>query len=578
MTPFTQYKPWMIQRYGKPLFRVPVQLASGCPHGKCTFCPEDGSRAQQIKKQDDPFEQIEVAIRFSKNRYKAQKLCLYIQAFTADLTRPDQQQIITDCLDKYCFDAISIGTRPDCLGNKALDFLKSLTEKTEVWVEPGIQTVNDRTLETINRGHDWECSRRAVLSLSELGVCVAPHIILGLPGETSDDWNRTAVQLADLPISGIKIHNLHIVKGTRLAQEFKRTPFPLLNHWEYAEGLIEFLRRIPPEIPIMRISTDTPPDQLIAPEWHLEKGQFLDYIIQQMTLREIKQGDLTNKLLENRKAVCPDDPEPHLLTTPVSTADGSITFFSEDWKEHYHTKAGARLEAEKKFIEPSGLKQRLETDDVQILDLCFGLGNNSLAALRKAVHSEHAVHITALEMDRRIIRAASERFKTLDSDPVNWKNVLKKLLNDGTAAIHKSSISLSLGDARYLIQKIPDDSIDLIYHDPFSTQHCPELWTVDFFNQLRRVLKSDGALLTYSSAAPVHGAMEEAGFLFAETEPGHQMGKGTIAGLQKQTLDGLMLITELPVRRSTPYRDTYLCGTAKSILRQRQNAVEITKR
>jgi uncharacterized protein len=276
MLPFTQYKQWMIERYGAPLFRIPVQLATSCPHGRCAFCAENGARARQTQRQGSPLEQAEEAIRFTKRRYKARKFMLYIQAFTADLTDPEQQQTILTLLDRFDFTAISIGTRPDCLPPEALDFLCELKKQTEVWVELGVQTANDETLKRINRGHDWECSKQAILRLADAGILVAPHVILGLPGEQAEPapnifskhWKHTAKELAKLPILGIKIHNLHIVKGTALADD----PPPTLSHWEYAEGLMAFLRRIPADIPVMRISTDTPDDQLVAPHWHLEKG------------------------------------------------------------------------------------------------------------------------------------------------------------------------------------------------------------------------------------------------------------------------------------------------------------------
>ncbi len=655
-TPFTQYKPWMIERYGDALFRVPVQLASSCPHGRCTFCSENGSKAQQTQKQESPFDQIEEAIKFSKRRYKAQKLMLYIQAFTADLTNPVQQDVISQCLEKYQFEAISIGTRPDCLPKEALDFLQRLqnvgpaslyseslcssdqpsdtrslireacptnisvspNQTREVWVELGVQTANDETLKTINRGHDWECSKQAILNLAERGIHVAPHVIIGLPNEQaepapsnfSNSWNRTAEELAKLPISGIKIHNLHIMKGTDLAAQYAENPFPMLNHWEYAEALMDFLRRIPADIPVMRISTDTPDDQLIAPHWHLEKGQFLDYVIQQMTMREISQGDWVET--GNLKF--------ETGMEPVITDDGSITFFSEDWKEHYHTKSGARLEAEKKFVEPSGLASKLQASDLKLLDVCFGLGNNSLAALCAQSRTGfqpvctsvaadqpqtgrmpvlHSLDITALEMDRRVVRASSEHFQTLETDPVDWKNVLKDLLQYSTFHFPHSTISLEFGDARWLIQNLADDSFDIVFHDPFSSQHCPELWTVEFFEQLHRVMKPDGVLLTYSSSQPVRGAMHEAGLFIAETVPGHQMGNGTIASTQELIILSIVgqasLYSEslcpsdesggtrsrireacptINERRSIPYRDEFLCATSKAILRQRQEAVE----
>jgi tRNA U34 5-methylaminomethyl-2-thiouridine-forming methyltransferase MnmC len=368
------------------------------------------------------------------------------------------------------------------------------------------------------------------------------------------------------------------MKGT----EFAKTLPPTMNHWEYAEALMDFLRRIPSDIPVMRISTDTPDDELIAPHWHLEKGQFLDYVIQQMEMREIRQGDL----FETGNLKFETGME------PIQTEDGSITFFSNDWKEHYHTKSGARLEAKKKFIEPSKLAEKLQQRDIKLLDVCFGLGNNSLAALCAAEDATHRLDITALEMDKRVVRAASHFFQTLETDPVNWKDVLSELLLHSSFINHHSSISLHWGDARYLIQQIPDNAMDVVFHDPFSSQHCPELWTVEFFQQLYRVMKPDGVLLTYSSSLPVRGAMREAGFLIGETHPGHQMGDGTIAAKRPDDLEfppersergsanaeqrpqGVAILENFDERRSIPYRDSHLCATSKTILRNRQEAIE----
>ena len=573
-SPFTQYKQWMIERYGDALFRVPVQLASSCPHGRCAFCSENGSKAQQTQRQESPIEQIEAAIKFSKRRYKAQKLMLYIQAFTADLTDPEQQKLILQCLEHCHFEAISIGTRPDCLPEAALRFLESLKKKTKVWVELGVQTANDETLKRINRGHDWECSKKAILALAERGIHVAPHVIIGLPEETAKDWNRTAMELAVLPISGIKIHNLHIVKGTWLAEN----PPPALSHWEYAEALMEFLRRIPADIPVMRISTDTPDDELVAPHWHLEKGQFLDYVIQQMTMREIRQGDLwKNGRTEGRKDAPSKLPIFQSSIAPVSTDDGSITFFSEDWKEHYHTKTGARLEAQQKFVVPSRLAIKLKTGDLKLLDVCFGLGNNSLAAFGSEADAKHQLEITALEMDKRIVHAASQFFKPAETDPVNWRTVLSELHSHSSFSAQNSSLTIRWGDGRWLIQGLADESFDIVFHDPFSSQHCPELWTVEFFRQLYRVMKPDGVLLTYASALPVRSAMREAGFIIGETHPGHQMGDGTIAAKRAEDIE-FPVVENADERRSIPYRDPYLCATSKTILRNRQEAAEITKR
>jgi tRNA U34 5-methylaminomethyl-2-thiouridine-forming methyltransferase MnmC len=287
-----------------------------------------------------------------------------------------------------------------------------------------------------------------------------------------------------------------------------------------------------------------------------------------MEMREISQGDLRESRTSNHE----------YRMTPVTTADGSVTFFSNDWKEHYHTKTGARLEAQQKFVVPSGLDRKLQTANVQLLDVCFGLGNNSLAALCAAAGAPHRLAITALEMDKRVVRAAAEFFQPLETDPVDWKTALAELLQHTAIHLPKSTLSLRWGDARWLVQGLENETFDLIFHDSFSSQHCPELWTVEFFQQLYRVMKPDGVLLTYSSALPVRGALRAAGFVIGETQPKPPMGRGTIAAKNQTALDGFPLLETLQERRSLPYRDPFLCATSKAILRARQDAVAITNR
>jgi len=315
---------------------------------------------------------------------------------------------------------VSIGTRPDCLTPQAYDFLVELNQHIEVWVELGVQTTHDRTLERINRGHDWASCETAIQKLHQLGIKVAVHAILGLPGETAEDFQQTADTLAALPIDAIKVHNLHIERGTTLAMEHALTPLPVLMEHEFAEHLMDFIRRLPPSIPIMRLTTDTLAAELIAPKWHMAKGQFRDYVIQQMICREWKQGDLFAGTTEQ------DAPSTLKI---ITTDDGSITFWNEDYKEHYHTPAGARLEAMEKYIVPSQLRERLSRGDVHLLDVCFGLGYNSLCALnRTRSDASSTLSITALEMDRRVVGAAAkniqmlETLRTLSLRPIGNRN------------------------------------------------------------------------------------------------------------------------------------------------------------
>ncbi|MBN2704060.1 MAG: TIGR01212 family radical SAM protein [Pontiellaceae bacterium] len=670
----------MIKRHGQALFRVPIDFGLGCPNreadgsGGCTFCNARGAAAVQTLGAETVQEQVRAAIQFSRERYGAKKFMAYIQAFSATFG-PEQQPLYRELFTLFDFSAISIGTRPDCLTPQAYHFLTQLNERIETWVELGVQTCNDRTLQRINRGHDWASSEQAIQRLHERGIKVAVHVILGLPGETAKDFQATADTLAALPIDAVKIHNLHIEKGTALAKEFnvgrascltspKETDrqdacptfdAPLFMEHDYAEHLMDFIRRMPPNIPIMRLTTDTLDDELIAPKWHMAKGQFKDYVIQQMTCREWHQGDLYKKLetgngkLEtgNLKPETRNlKPETGRLKT-VETEDGSTTFWNEDYKEHYHTPAGARLEAEEKYIVPGKLSERLERGDVRLLDVCFGLGYNSLAALNLAA-GKSKLEITALEMDRRVVGAAAQSIQPSASDTFDWRKTLTDLYlheksiispkrnadhfqhgnsdaealhqhsarsaaqiisrqgnSDGRAvhpqskinpkhsadnfqhgnsdagAVNRQSAIIHWGDARYTSTKLEANAYDLVFLDAFSTQRNSELWTVDFFKKLRRLMKPDALLLTYCAAIPVRSGLIEAGFFVGETEPvGRQRG-GTLAAMRSQDIEIPLPDHELNMIKETtrglPYRDPYGIWTNKEILRDRQERILAAK-
>ena len=592
----------MKERYGEPLFRVPIDFNFGCPNreadgsGGCTFCNVRGSAAVQTIGKGTVQEQMQEAIRFARDRYGAKKYMAYIQAFSATFGK-SQQPLYLDLLDSFDFTAVSIGTRPDCLTPQAYDFLVELNKHIEVWVELGVQTVHDRTLERVNRGHDWASSEIAIKKLHDLGIKVAVHAILGLPGETAQDFQQTADTFAGLPIDAVKVHNLHIEKGTTLALEHALTPLPVLMEHDFAEHLMDFIRRLPPHIPIMRLKTDTLDEELIAPKWHMAKGQFKDYVIQQMTCREWRQGDLINvddasSFVLHHAAITNQD-APSTLKT-VTTKDGSTTFWNEEYKEHYHTPEGARLEANEKYLVPGKLKERIKAGDVHLLDVCFGLGYNSLSALELAgdllseqqgssssADTEDSVpplKITALEMDRRVVGAAAQNIQTLETDSSNWKKILSDLYSTQSAIINRqSAIQMHWGDARNTITKLEPASFDLVFLDAFSTQRNSELWTIDFFKKLKRVMKPDAVILTYCAAIPVRAGMLEAGFWVGETDPVGRARGGTLAAMREVDIE--IPLPEHEIRmiqetsRGLPYRDPHGVWTNKEILRDRQERI-----
>jgi radical SAM protein (TIGR01212 family) len=217
----------------------------------------------------------------------------YVQAFTGTHGPAEQQRVLYHrILDAHGFDALSIGTRPDCLPPETLAVLEQVRRRVDLWVELGVQTIHDETLRRIGRGHDWACSRSAILDLARRDIRVVAHVILGLPRECAAHFRQTAEALAPLSIQGVKIHNLHVIRGTRLAREFERDPFPVPDERAYAEILIDFLRRLPATVAVLRINTDSPGQDLLAPRWTMTKGRFRDYVIGEMNRRGIRQGDL----------------------------------------------------------------------------------------------------------------------------------------------------------------------------------------------------------------------------------------------------------------------------------------------
>jgi radical SAM protein (TIGR01212 family) len=573
------YREFMQERYGCALFRVPVDLGAGCPHraedgtGGCAFCPPDGARAVQTREAVTVEEQVEQAISFARRRYRATRFMLYLQAYSHTLSAGSQQRrLLLNILDRYRFEAVSIGMRPDSLEPNVLAFLADMNRSVETWVELGVQTVHNRTLKRINRGHTWQTSLKAVYALREYGLHTILHVIIGLPGEEAAEVLRTAETLAHLPFEGIKIHDLHVVRGTALASDYAKTRFPVLDEHAYAELLIEFLRRIPPEIAIMRMTTDTPPGDLIAPRRWMAKGQFVEFVDRQMRLRGVCQGDLVSSSPEGATPVAK-------VMRPISTRDGSPTFWSDTFKEHYHTPAGAGLEAVCKYVEPSRLRTRLKQGEVRLLDVCFGLGYNTLEACAEAARTrQHFLDVTALEINRHVVANAAAYMT--ETRPFSRRDVLTRLFRKDLVRRRYFSVRLLWGDARNTVRQLKPRSFDVIYLDPFSTQRNSELWTVEFFSMLKGLMGPAGVLLTYSNAVPVLAGLLEAGFHVGQTHPGHGLRAGTIAALRATdiavplTARHMFTIRETP--RGTPYRDPHVCWTNRTILHDREQRMRMS--
>ncbi len=259
-------------------------------------------------------------------------------------------------------------------------------------------------------------------------------------------------------------------------------------------------------------------------------------------------------------------------TTPVSTADGSPTLYSETYCEHYHSLSGAYEESLHKFVYPSNVLEKSRSQSVKVLDICFGLGYNSLSTLEHGCNG-YPINITAIEKDENVI----ERASNLSYPFKAWTHLMKSLGKDQEVDYKNGNIQLVVADARHCLEGIHEE-YDVIYLDPFSTLKNPELWTYHFFKELKDRLKSDGCIVTYSSALPVQRGFMKCGLNVYRTQAVGRRRGGTIASLSKRKdLEVLSPKEQFLLEHSDgsiPYRDPKLQSSPEEILIKRKKLIK----
>jgi radical SAM protein (TIGR01212 family) len=461
---------------------------------------------------------------------------LYIQAYTGTFTSViKQKESYSKLLELYNFKAISIGTRPDCLNKSTLEYLQELNKQIDVYVDLGVQTLNDKTLKDINRGHDSKQTIKAIKDLKKYGIKIFAHIIVGFKNESRKDWLNSVKTLCKENIDGIKIHNLHIIKNTALEKEYEKEVFKTFNEYEYAEELIFLIRNIPSNIPIVRTSTDTPKCDLIAPIWNMQKGQFVEFINESMLYRGFKQGDLIEKKeLILTKQNC------------FELEDGSVTIWDKIYKDYYHPKNGAYVQAKKLFLEQSKLKEELQEKDIFLLDIGFGMGINSLMAIK--LEKKFKLDITALDKNKVIIKHSEILNKNKEE-----KEILKSLYENYEYKNSNNHIKLLIGDARFTITKL-DKKFDIVFLDPFLPNLNPSLLSFDFIMLIKKVLKKSGIIICSQNNELIRNAFAKVGFTYKEFE------------LEKTDIKGLILTLGNSFFKDNYYQDPYLIFREKQII------------
>lgn len=283
--------------FGCRVHRISVDAGFSCPNrdgrvgsGGCIFCGGAGSGSFGIARQLSVSGQLEDGKEVMVRKYKAKKFLAYFQAFSntyAPVARLkelyDEAMAVPDVV------GLIVGTRPDCLPPEVLDLLASYHRQTYFWLELGLQSPLDRTLQFIERGHDAAAFTTAVQQAKALGLRVCAHVILGLPGESREEMLATAGYLNGLGVDGVKLHLLHVMQGTRLAELYAQGEMRLLERDEYVGLVCDLLERLRPEISIQRLTGDGGRD-LVAPLWSQAKFEVLNAIDHELERRGTRQG------------------------------------------------------------------------------------------------------------------------------------------------------------------------------------------------------------------------------------------------------------------------------------------------
>lgn len=298
---YNSYNHALKQRFSYRVQKVSVDAGFTCPNvdgtvakGGCSFCDNRSFSPSRRLPRATIHGQIEQSLLRMRNRYKnCRHFLAYFQPATNTYAPVDRlRALYEDALSHSQIVGLAIGTRSDCVPNDVLDMIEELATRTYVSVEYGMQTMHDRSLEWMNRGHDHASFLDAVERSRNRGFEICAHIMLGLPGESYDDILATAREVARLGLDAVKIHNMYCVKNTRLAEEVAAGTVQLMEREDYVRTLVGFLELLPPEMVVERISGDAPPDYFVGPSWCLDKPAVKRAVEAELERRDTWQGRL----------------------------------------------------------------------------------------------------------------------------------------------------------------------------------------------------------------------------------------------------------------------------------------------
>ena len=295
---FRSYNKWLKEKFGERVYKVIVDAGFTCPNrdgtvavGGCAYCNNNSFRPPSAIKTDPIRDQVREGIEYIRKRFHANKFIIYFQPFSNTYADTNYlRELYTDAIGHPEVVGLAIGTRPDCVDAEKIAMIDEIAQRTFVSLEFGVESIYDDTLRRVNRGHDYGAFLRAMDLVRCRSIHIGAHLILGFPWETRDQWLAMADEMSRVGIDALKIHHLHIVRGTALGAEFMRRPFRVLEYQEYLDLLCEFIERLDPRIIIERLFGEAPFGLLVAPNWRRNKNDLVRDIQRIFEERNVRQG------------------------------------------------------------------------------------------------------------------------------------------------------------------------------------------------------------------------------------------------------------------------------------------------
>lgn len=297
---YREFGDFLRERFPFKAQKIAINAGFTCPNrdgskgrGGCTYCNNQTFNPGYCQTDKSVADQLAEGVRFFSRKYPEMRYLAYFQAYTSTYGEQERlERLYEEALSYPGVVGLVIGTRPDCMPDRLLDYLARLSEQVLVLVEYGVESTLDRTLRRINRGHDFAEAEEAIRRTAARGIAVGAHLILGLPGESRDEILGHADRLSDLPLATLKLHQLQLIRHTRMALEFERQPedFHLFTVDEYIDLAIDFIERLDPAIALERFVSQSPKELLIAPDWGLKNYEFTARVNRRLAERDSWQG------------------------------------------------------------------------------------------------------------------------------------------------------------------------------------------------------------------------------------------------------------------------------------------------